>query len=109
MINENTTFRDPTPHLIVPNWPKGRDTVRAEFRVVSHPDGSEWVYRVTGGKQRLSPRVERTRIVRGSDGRHYVVGRAKNGRCFVMPGTMRALCWLASNSKLTNAINEVLE
>lgn len=109
MKTEPLTFTDPRKRLNVKNWPAGNRRVRCQFRVVRHSGGDEWCYRVTTGKQRLSPRARTVRVVLGSDGKHYVIGRAKMGRCFIMPGTMRELSWLALDSPLTLSINQVLE
>ena len=109
MIDQQLTFHDPRCRLKVKNWPCGNKTVTAIFRVVRDlATGREFASRVTTGKQRQSPRAAVVRVVRGSDGRHYVIGRGYAGRCFIMPGTMRELHWLNPEDKLTQTISEVL-
>lgn len=109
-MNENLKFHSPRTQLAVEKWPAGRERVTAYFVIARDTQrGLEFCYRVTTGKQRQSPRAATVRVVRGSDGRHYVVGQTKRGKCFVMKGTMRELKWLEFDNQLTDSIREVLK
>ena len=110
-MNEELTFHYPRTKVKVKNWPiGGGKTTTARFMVIRDlQTGLEWASRVTTGKQRQSPRAARVRVVRGSDGRHYVIGRHFGGRCFIMPGTMRDLIYPSIDDTLTVRIREALQ